>query len=299
MGARVGRPNKPPHAGTGTRPTSGADAPAGGTQSIERAVALLLLVGRAGPAGARLADLVAHSGLPKPTVRRVLLALVRTGLLDQDETSRRYHVGPEAYLLGTFAGNRYGIHALSLDGLARIARASGDCAFISVPRGASSVCLHREEGTYPIRTHALQAGDRHPLGVGAGSLAMLAALPDADVERALAANAEAFDTLYPGYSVPALRAWVAETRAKGYALNPGHYVTGSWGIGVAVRGADGRLAGALSLAAIESRLLPDRQSELVALLRHEADLLEAALGHRQPGRAQAPPLLRTLAKASV
>lgn len=292
----MGRPNKPSHAGSHV-PGAGADAPAGGTQSIERAVALLLLVGRAGPEGARLADVVAQSALPKPTVRRVLLALVRTGLLDQDDTSRRYHVGPEAYLLGTLAGSRYGIHALSLDGLSRIARLSGDCAFISVPRGASSVCLHREEGTYPIRTHALQAGDRHPLGIGAGSLAMLATLPDAEVERALAANAEAFATQYPGYSVPALRTWVEETRERGYALNDGHYVAGSWGIGVAVRGADGRVAGAISLAAIESRLQPDRQRELVALLRQEADLLEAALGHRPPGHAQAPPVPRALAKA--
>ena len=43
--------------------------------------ALLLLAGRAGADGARLSDLVTRSSLPKPTVRRVLLALVRAGLL--------------------------------------------------------------------------------------------------------------------------------------------------------------------------------------------------------------------------
>src|SRR3954454_10661451 len=39
---------------------------------------------------ARLTDLVAASGLAKPTVRRILLALVRAGLVDQDEETRRY-----------------------------------------------------------------------------------------------------------------------------------------------------------------------------------------------------------------
>ncbi|WP_393982121.1 IclR family transcriptional regulator [Xanthobacter nonsaccharivorans] len=254
-----------------------ADAAAGGTQSIERAIALLLMVGRAAPAGARLADLVAQSALPKPTVRRVLLALVRTGLVDQDEVTRRYHIGPEAYVLGTLAGTRFGIHALALDGLARIARTSGDCAFLSVPRGAFSVCLHREEGTFPIRTHVLQAGDRHPLGIGAGGLALLAALPDEEVEQMLAANAEALETQYPGYSVAMLRDAVADTRARGYALNPGLYVAGSWGIGMVVLGPDRRPVGALSLAAIESRLTTERQAELVPLLKREAEALEAHL----------------------
>ncbi|MDI4666983.1 IclR family transcriptional regulator [Xanthobacter autotrophicus] len=275
--------------------SAGEIAAGGGTQSIERAVALLIMVGRAAPEGARLSDLVRASGLPKPTARRVLLALVRTGLLDQDEVTRRYHIGPEAYVLGTLAGTRFGIHALALDGLARIARASGDCAFLSVPRGAFSVCLHREEGTWPIRTHVLQAGDRHPLGIGAGGLALLAALPDEEVERMLAANAEALESAYPGYSVRLLREHVADARARGYALNPGLYVAGSWGIGVPVLGPDGRPAGALSIAAIESRLSPERQLQLVPLLRREAEALEAALGRRPLG--EHPPGVRPHGRA--
>ena len=99
---------------------NGAGEAAGGTRSIERAIALLLLAGRAGADGARLSDLVTRSSLPKPTVRRVLLALVRAGLLDQDAETRRYHIGPEAYVLGMLAGRRFGIHALSLDGLSLI-----------------------------------------------------------------------------------------------------------------------------------------------------------------------------------
>ncbi|MFG1266397.1 IclR family transcriptional regulator [Xanthobacter sp. DSM 14520] len=301
----MGRAHRPPAVRPGPEPAragglSSGESAGGGTQSIERAVALLLTVGRSAPEGARLSDLVRLCGLPKPTVRRVLLALVRTGLLDQDEVTRRYHVGPEAYVLGTLAGTRFGIHALAMDGLARLARTSGDCAFLSVPRGAFSVCLHREEGTWPIRTHVLQAGDRHPLGIGAGGLALLAALPDAEVERMLAANAPALAAYYPGYGVEVLRAQVADARARGYALNPGLYVAGSWGIAVPVLGPDGRPLGALSLAAIESRLSPERQAELVPLLKREAQTLEAALGHSAGGEpaSAAPPPGRAIAKGA-
>lgn len=282
----------PASAGSAAAVARAADEPAaGGTQAIERAIAVLLLVGRAGPDGGRLSDIVERSGLPKPTARRVLLALVRAGLVDQDEASRRYHIGPEAYVLGTLAAARFGIHALSLGALARITRESGDCAFLTVPRDIFGVCLHREEGTYPIRTHVLQAGDRHPLGVGAGSLAILAALPDAEVERILAANAEALAAHYPGYAPERLRQGVSEARRLGYALNPGLYVSGSWGIGVVVRDAEGRPAGALSIAAIDTRLTPERQPQLAALLLREARGLEAALGAaaKSRGAAKAPP----------
>lgn len=276
---------------------SGDDPSNGGTQSIERAIALLLRVGRAGTAGARLSDLVVQSGLPKPTARRVLLALVRSGLLDQDEVSRRYHIGPEAFILGTLASARFGIHALSLDGLARLARETGDSVFLSVPRDTYSVCLHREEGPFPLRTHVLQAGDRHPLGVGAGSLALLSSLPDAEVDRIIAANAEVLAKHYPAYSPERLLALVADTRQRGYAFNPGLVMAGSWGVGVAVLGADGRPAGALSIAAVESRLPESRHPELIPLLKRESALLTQALSHPTAAPQGAPsrssPLPRT------
>lgn len=253
------------------------EAQGGGTQSIERALSLLLQVGRADGQGARLTDLVAASGLAKPTARRALGALVRTGLLEQDETSRRYHLGPESYVLGTLAARRFGVHAQAIDGLVRLAQASGDTAFLSVRRDLHVVCLQREEGPFPIRSHVLQAGDRHPLGVGAGSLAVLAALPDEEVTRAIVTNAAIIKAKYPAYSPASLREAVARTRKDGYALNPGLLMAGSWGIGVVVRDPRGRPVYSVSLAAIESRLDAARRAELVPLLKAEASKLERLL----------------------
>ena len=78
--------------------TTGEGA-AAGTQSIDRATTLLLLVGRAAPAGARLSELTQQCDLPKPTVRRMLLALVRAGLLEQDAETRK--ISPRAGSLRT------------------------------------------------------------------------------------------------------------------------------------------------------------------------------------------------------
>ncbi|WP_029010030.1 AMP-binding protein [Azospirillum halopraeferens] len=78
-----------------------------GTQSLERAIALLRVVAAKGEAGARLADLMAAAGLTKATTHRMLAALVREGLLEQDEATRRYHPGRELAALGRAAAARY------------------------------------------------------------------------------------------------------------------------------------------------------------------------------------------------
>lgn len=248
-----------------------------GTQSIGRAVAVLRLVAGHGAAGAGLATLVEASGLTKPTCRRILIALIEAGLAEQDPVTRRYFLGAETYVLGTLAADRFGIHRLALEGVTRLAQETGDAAFIQIRRDWTAVCLHREDGPYPIRSHVLAAGDRHPLGAGAGGIALIAALPDAEVEQALATNAAWLAERYPVLTRPVIDGLIAEARDKGYGFNRGLLFPGSWGIGMVVRDAQGRPDGCLSLAAIESRMQPDREPYLIQLLQTEVRRLEARL----------------------
>ncbi|AWK85232.1 AMP-binding protein [Azospirillum thermophilum] len=94
----------------------------GGTQSLERALALLRAVAAYGAEGARLADLMTDTGLSKATAHRLLTALARERFVDQDPRSRRYHLGPELDLLGRIAAARHGIDgpAESLSGAAAV-----------------------------------------------------------------------------------------------------------------------------------------------------------------------------------
>jgi len=248
-----------------------------GAQSVDRALALLSLIGRRSAPGVSLAAIVAESGLNKATARRLLLALMRARLVEQAGEGRTYHLGEEAYLLGLLAQGRHGLLSQAMDSLQRLARDTGDAAFVSVRRGLYSVCLHREDGAHPIRTYALMPGAHHPLGVGAGSLAMLAALPGDEAEAVLTANRTELETHYPRLQPDTLRTLLAQTRENGVALNPGLIFEDSWGLGVALHGPGGQLVGALSLAAVESRMREPRRSELVRKLQLEARVIETRL----------------------
>lgn len=244
-----------------------------GTQSLSRALDLLRLVASRSGRGIRLTDVVERSGLTKPTAHRLLHALEQSGFLAQDPVNRLYHLGPEAYVIGTLAQDRYGFHRAALPSLIRLAAASEDTAFLTIRRDGHGVCLHREEGTFPIRSYVLQAGDRHPLGVGAGSLAILAALSIDEAESIIECNSEELCERYPGFPPALIRQQVLQARADGYSFNPGQLYAGSWAVGVAVMGRNGQCEGALSIAAIETRLQPDRCLHLVQLLRNEATRL--------------------------
>jgi DNA-binding IclR family transcriptional regulator len=248
-----------------------------GAQSVDRTLSLLAMVGRYAERGVSLSGIVTESGLSKPTARRLLLALMRAGLIEQNESDRRYYLGEEAYVLGSLASRRFGLLQLSMDSLQRLSKTTEDTSFLSVRRGALSICLYREEGSYPVRTHALQAGFEHPLGAGAGSLAILSSLPDEEVEAILAANQNLLEEQYPLLPPERIRKDVAVTRARGFALNPGLVVANSWGVGKVILSPDGRPAGALSIAAIDSRLQKARQTELAGYLAQEASIIEQKL----------------------
>ena len=237
---------------------------------------LRIVAGRSGR-GVRLVEVVAQSGLSKPTAHRLLQALERNGLVAQDPAGKSYHLGPEALVIGTLAAERFGIHQVAHPSLHRLAAATEDTCFLSVQRDTHVVCLYRVEGPFPIRSHVLQAGDRHPLGVGAGSLAILAAMADEDAEAAIERNATEMDARYPGFKPDVMRAEVQRARDHGYALNEGRLQAGSWGLGVAVLNRHGRCEGALSIAAIETRLALPRREQMAVLLKAEAQRLSDRL----------------------
>lgn len=264
-----------------------------GSQSIRRALVLLNLVGvlaRDRPDGVSLAELTRVSGRPKASVRRTLVALSGEGYVEQDPTTSLYRLGIQARVLGGLADqDGDDLAAASTDSLIRIAEASSDTAFLTVRHGSYAVCTHRQEGPGPIRNYALAVGDRHPLGVGAGSLAILSALSDEDVDGVLAATATT-RSHYPAFDDTTLRHLVDRSRVSGYALNDGRVVAGSWALGVVVCGGDDRPLAALSVAGIAERFDADRQVELATLLRQEARTVHTALTRSpQPQQARGRP----------
>ncbi|MFI5718607.1 IclR family transcriptional regulator [Nocardia sp. NPDC051750] len=246
---------------------------------IGRATALLRAIGDHEPHGASTTDLAREAQVARPTAHRMLTALAREGFVDRDNATGRWSLGPEIYLLGALAADRYDITTSAHDILRDLARDTGESAFLSARRGDETVCLAAEEGSFPLRSHVLHPGIRFPLGVASAGLVILAHLPDRDIGDYLN-RAELTATHGTAHATEALRERITRTRTDGYATNPGLLVEGSWGMGAAVFDHRDSPAWALSLTGVETRFSAERRPELGTLLLHAAHRLTRRLRTR-------------------
>lgn len=247
------------------------NTPAERASVARRVSALLRTVGTASPAGLSTAEAARRSGLNRSTAHRLLTALDADGFLERDPARGSWYLGPEVYLLGALAAERYDIRHLAAERLRVLADATGESAYLSVRRGSETVCVLEREGSFPLRSTVLREGVRFPLGVASAGLVILAFLPEREADAHLAGGRLERE-LGTAYAAPAVRDRLADARRTGYSVNPGLVLEGSWGIGAAVFDADGRPGWALSLTGVESRIR-ERTEQLGRLLLREAHLL--------------------------
>ncbi|RAU21311.1 IclR family transcriptional regulator [Paramagnetospirillum kuznetsovii] len=245
---------------------------------VERVVAVLSALSDGGAQGTSLADLCDITGLRKATAHRLLAALTGSGFAFQDIDSRRYRLGFQAASLGLTAAAQC-VAGPAMPVLGRLAATTGDTVFASIREGLAAICVARAVGGFPIRTLTLDVGDRRPLGVGAGSLALLAFFPDSEIEMIVNRN-ERWLQDFQRFAPEEMSALITRTRRDGFALNEGRIVPGMNAIGVPVLDATGRPLASLSLAAIRDRMGPERLPELVQNLQAEARVLAEVLTPR-------------------
>lgn len=248
-----------------------------GAQSVARAARLLRLVTQAGDDGMPVSELARRAELTRPTAHRLLAALRREGLVDQDDRSGRWTPGPELYLMGQVAASRYDITAIARDIVRSLAVRTEESAFLSVRRGDETVCLLREEGSFPIRSFVLSEGVRFPLGVASAGLAILSFLPPHDVDAYFERHPGLAAEWGAAHGEQRLRARLRETHERGYAVNPGLIVEGSYGLGAAVFTREGHPQWALSLTGVEFRFGAERQAELGRILLAHAHQLSSRI----------------------
>jgi DNA-binding IclR family transcriptional regulator len=246
-----------------------------GTQSIERALTLLREIAAHNRGGSRLLDLATRTGLQRPTVHRMLKCLAAENMVQQEAETHRYYLGPMAFELGLTAAPRFNLREICHPALTRIAEATGDTVFLTHRSGLDSVCLDRREGAFPIKTFTLEIGMRRPLGVGTGSLAILSALSEEEIQRVVAANAARLPEY--GLNSGALLAQVKRSQKLGYAMREMPGFAGVRSVGQTLRNQSGIAFAAISVSTISSRMTEKRAAEVAQLLKGETRQIERQL----------------------
>ncbi len=254
--------------------------------AIGRVFTLLRLLGESGPGGSRLTEIAARAGLPRPSAHRLLRALASEGAVAFDPHSKRYTLGLELFLLAARAGDRLGLRELARPVLLRLTASLGETLFLLVHNGYDAVCIERSAGPLPIRSFTGDIGGRVPLGVGQGSTAILAFLPDEEQKEIIRHNLPRLHEA-GGIDEASLRASLAKVRREGYCGDWSGLIPGMAGLGVPILNASGRAVAALTIGTTTDRLPPERRAVIAEMLRHEAALIANRLNPFDPSLRRA------------
>ncbi len=249
-------------------------------QVLERTFAILEVFTEARPEWSTT-DIARALNLPVPTVHRILAALKRLGYVSQHEETRRFRLGVGALSLGERARAVADLRAVAIGPLRRLSDATGETALLTVlsPERDRSVCLERVETSQPLRL-SVQPGRQLPLHAGASQKALLAFMPDEEVERLIEHPLERFcqSTITDPRS---LRRELKAIRARGWASSYEETNVGVWGIAVPVV-SESDVVCAVGIAGPSPRLTVERVRRDVRLVHETAVAIGRALGLTSP-----------------
>lgn len=141
--------------------------------------------------------------------------------------------------------------------------------------GRDALCFDRREGQFEVQALPVRIGNRRPLGVGSGALAVLASLPSEEVDQVIESNATRYRR--HGMTAERVRVAVEATRARGFATTTGRIIARFRGVALAIGNGVGGVPVALSVIAPEDRFDARRIERVVSLLRGEERALRTAL----------------------
>ncbi len=242
-----------------------------GVQSLDRAFELLESMADAGGI-ATLSELAAATGLPMPTIHRIVQSLVAGGYVRRD-VSHRYALGPRLIRLGEVAGLTLGAQATPY--LRRLAQQIGETANLAMLEGDSVVYVAQAPSPHSMRMFTEVGRHVLPHCTGVGK-ALLAELPVEHVTELIGRTGLPARTEHTLTDPAALLSELGRVREQGYAVDDGEQEVGVRCVAVAVTTVPARLA--ISVSGPSGRLTMERVHEIAPVLREVADRLLRDLG---------------------
>jgi len=271
---------------TAGRPATGK-ASGGHSQSLVRGLNLLERLS-AHPEGLALSDIAEQADLAPSTTHRLLQALQSQGFITQDDDIGVWKIDVKTFRIGNSFLEARDFVAASRPYLRRLTYLTGETANLGVRDGATAVFLAQSESPQMMRM-ITRLGSRAPLHASGVGKALMAWLPDDELDRVLAERGlerVTENTL----STPAdLRRAMAEIRQRGYACDIEEHAIGLHCVAACLHDELGTPLGAISVSGPVARIPDARLAELGELIRETAAEITALMGGKVPSAADFQP----------
>ncbi|MFT4214972.1 MAG: IclR family transcriptional regulator [Microbacterium sp.] len=220
------------------------------------------------------AEIAEELGVARSTSYRYLQSLVSAGLLE--EADRGFQLGPRVLDLARLARIGIGLTDLARPAMRELVAEAGASALLTRRSGSSVVCLDVIVPSHPIRL-SYEPGHVLPLNAGAAAHVLLA-WESPKIVRALIEEAP-LERFTPNTitDAEALFRALQTIASDGYALSRGELDPEVLGIAAPIRGADGNVRAAVSIATLSSRVVREQEAPLIDAVRRAAETISARL----------------------
>ena len=242
----------------------------GGVQSIERVFELLETMADAGGV-IGLSQLASQSGLPLPTIHRLVRTLVDLGYVRQ-EPSREYALGPRLVRLGDISSGLLTRWATPY--LQKVVDVLGESTNLAILDGDQIMYVAQAPGSHSMRMFT-EVGRRAQVHCTAVGKAMLAQMPAEKVDGILRRSGMPAMTEHTITDRAQFTRELALIRERGYALDEGEQELGVRCVAVALPSNSTRAA--TSISGPLTRMTDELIQNAVPLLTSTASALAEEL----------------------
>ena len=223
--------------------------------------------------GKGVTELSRELALTKSNTFRLLRTLTALGYVHSSE-SRSYAATMKVWQVGLSVIGNLDLPRIAAPQMRMLSRETGEAIYLAVPEVLSVIYIDKIESTKPIRSWNPVGGSAPMHCVGTGK-ALLAADYDRLRDQIRGRLTRFTDRTIT--SIKRLDADVAETRARGYAVDRGEYRERIFSFGAALRLPDGRPVAAIGVSLPDVNLTEGRDAEIGALVLRAADEISESL----------------------
>jgi DNA-binding IclR family transcriptional regulator len=222
-------------------------------------------------------ELAQEMGIAPSSIHRLLNMLQQAGVVVVED-SGRYGFSLRFFALASQVSHlRYPLFQVALRHCQELATSTGESIYIGMYDRESRQFMYTESvrSRNPIN-YTMPKFHLMPLYPGAGGVSILAFLPRAEQDLALAEMQVYKVTDRTVTDRDEIDRLLAEVRAKGYAISVGRRIVGGAGVGAPLIGPDGRVQGNIVIAMPEARFRDYDPDELGRQVMATAEAAGAA-----------------------
>lgn len=247
--------------------------------AVERALILLRHIVDH-PDGLSIREAAREFGYSPASVQKLINALKLQGYVVQPQSSKRYHLGPEAVQLGLAALSRLEVRQIARPHLEAISEVTGETVFLAIVRDDHVIYVDKVVSTQLVRVDASLGVDR-PYNCTSVGKVLLAGMPSEKVEQLAANGAFERKTEASIVELDALQAELELVRDQGWAQDREEYASGSGCLAAPVLDHNGNVAAALTVSGPIERINADRDL-LIERVKASAAAVSKDMGYRSP-----------------